>query len=99
VLLTAKIDTQRMKQLILENLWHYQEIHHSNNRAKRWTFMLGEQHPQYTTFAKALITLIGEGLVAIASNNGQCFLTDEGYDHCESRGLKLLPEDRFFEDY
>ena len=99
MILTARIETQQMKQLILENLWHYQQMHHPNNKAKRWTFMLGKQHPQYSTFAQALLVLIGEGLVAIAPKNGQCFLTDEGYDHCESKGLALLPDDRFFEDY
>jgi hypothetical protein len=99
MILTAKIDIPRMKRLILENLWHYQKIHHADNRERRWTFMLDERHPQYATFAQALLVLIREGLVAIWQNNGQCYLTDRGYDYCESNSLSLSPEDRFFEDY
>lgn len=93
------VDVYRMRQTILENLWHYQQKHHPNDKTKRWTFMIGNKNPLYPIFAQALLILVREGLVEISPLNKQCFLTDNGYEYCQSKGLKLSPEDRFFEDY
>ena len=98
MILEKRLDVARMKELILQNLWHYQKKHHGEDRTKRWTFIFEEKHPMYSIFTQALVSLQREGLVVLAQN-GMCHLTNKGYDHCKLKDFVLPPDDRFFEDY
>lgn len=92
-------DVRLMKELILQNFWHYQRKAHKDNRAKRWTFVWDASNPNFPYYAQAIISLMREGLVAFVDENKMFCLTDKGYDYCELNKLSLSPEDRFFEEY
>jgi len=92
------IPDSRMRDLILQNMWHYQRRHSATNPEKRWTFIFEEQHPLFSTFARVMLSLQLEGLVALAPN-GQFALTSKGIEYCKSNVPELHSEDRFFDDY
>ncbi len=92
-------DVCSMKEVILQNFWHYQEKYHKGNKAKRWTFICEADHPAFPIYAQGIVLLQQEGLVAFVGENKMFCLTDKGYDFCEFNKLSLSPEDRFYEEY
>ncbi len=98
MILAPTIGVTQVKELVLQNLWHYQRRHNGKDRSKRWTFALTPKHPLFPLFAQAIVSLQMDGLVGMAPNH-QYFLTDYGYHYCESSVDELLPENRFFDDY
>ena len=70
-------------QKILATLWHYQRALDDTYR-KRWTFTVNPISPEYPAFLRGLAELVSAGFVAIASDSGQCMLTNPGIDLMQS---------------
>lgn len=63
---------------ILGTLWKYQKLTFKEDFSKRWTFGLYPNSLKYYEYIYGLSELLKVGLISIASDTGQCMLTNEG---------------------
>jgi len=73
---------------ILSTLWIHQNEHFKDFKT-RWTFILGENSPDYTSFLQSIQILQRFGITTIDNRSGQFFLTDLGIKYCETYKDKL----------
>ncbi|MBE0660873.1 MAG: hypothetical protein IH597_00250 [Bacteroidales bacterium] len=73
---------------ILSTLWIHQ-IEYDPDFKTRWTFTLGANSPDFTSFLQAIQRLQWLGIITIERRNGQFFLTDLGIKYCETNKDKL----------
>lgn len=81
-------DFDDMSKKLLSTLW-IQQLEYDRSFNKRFTFTLGTNHPYYSDFDKSSQILRISGLVTLALNNGQLFLTNTGIVFCEKNSIKL----------
>ena len=75
---------------ILNTLWTKQ-VNFRPDYSKLWTFRINYGAPEFNEFRVASNKLIGEGLVA-ETDQGQLYLTPNGYQYCKDHYQKFPPE-------
>jgi hypothetical protein len=63
---------------IMRTLWKYQKVIDGTGLQKRWTFVLYNNHPEYSSFLIAIGSLLVKRYIYLDQKNNQYALTDYG---------------------
>lgn len=85
-----KRSREKMEYQILNTLWTKQ-VNKFPDYSGLWTFRINANTPVFLQYREAASKLIGEGLIS-ETEQGQLYLTREGFNYCKSHYKEFPPE-------